>query len=144
MLALAKTPARDLAADITAALERTHDKVRGLCRGTLPIELEEGLLSGALEQLAMATSGSSRISCGFTCPHPDPVFDSRVSVHVYRIAQEAVANALRHSGAQSVQITLDQEDDETVLRIEDDGTGLRPSPPRPEAWACGPCAIAPD
>ena len=110
MLAPAKTPAGDLAADIIAALERTHDKVRGLCRGTLPIELEEGLLSGALEQLAVATSGSSRISCGFTCPYPDPVFDSRVSVHLYRIAQEAVANALRHSGAQGIQIMLEQEE----------------------------------
>ena len=128
MLAPAKTPAGDLAADIIAALERTHDKVRGLCRGTLPIELEEGLLSGALEQLAVATSGSSRISCGFTCPYPDPVFDSRVSVHLYRIAQEAVANALRHSGAQGIQIMLEQEEHETVLRIEDDGKGLSTKP----------------
>jgi signal transduction histidine kinase len=49
-------------------------------------------------------------------------------VHLYRIAQESVANALRHSGAQSVQITLDQEDGETVLRIEDDGKGLSTKP----------------
>ena len=100
MLAPATTPSGKLAADIAASVDRTHDKVRGLSRGMLPIELEEGLLAGALEQLAAATSGSSRIRCGFTCPHPDPVFDSRVSVHLYRIAQEAVTNALRHSGAQ--------------------------------------------
>ena len=124
MLAPAKTPAGKLAADIAAAIDRTHDKVRGLSRGMLPIELEEGLLAGALEQLAAATSGSSRIRCTFTCPHPDPVFDSRVSVHLYRIAQEAVTNVLRHSGAQSIRITLNQENGETGLRIEDDGTGL--------------------
>ena len=115
MLAPAKTPAGKLAADIAAAVDRTHDKVRGLCRGMLPIELEEGLLAGALEQLAAATSGSSRIGCKFACPHPDPVFDSRVSMHLYRIAQEAVANAVRHSGAHSIRITLDQENGETVL-----------------------------
>lgn len=109
-------------------MDRTHDKVRGLSRGMLPIELEEGLLAGALEQLATATSGSSHIRCGFTCADPEPVFDSRVSVHLYRIAQEAVTNALRHSGAQGIQITLDQEDGETVLRIEDDGTGLSTRP----------------
>ena len=48
MLAPAKTPAGKLAADIAAAVDRTHDKVRGLSRGMLPIELEEGLLAGAL------------------------------------------------------------------------------------------------
>jgi len=128
MLAPATTPSGKLAADIAASVDRTHDKVRGLSRGMLPIELEEGLLAGALEQLATATSGSSHIRCGFTCPDPDPVFDSRVSVHLYRIAQEAVTNALRHSGAQGIQITLDQEDGETVLRIEDDGTGLSTRP----------------
>ena len=124
MLAPAAAPAGKLAADITAALERTHDKVRGLCHAMLPVELEEGLLAGALEQLAAATSGSSRISCKFTCPHPDPVFDSRVSIHLYRIAQEAVTNAVRHSGAHGISITLARKDGETALSIEDDGTGL--------------------
>jgi PAS domain S-box-containing protein len=123
MLAPAKMPAAQLATDIVAAIDRTHDKVRGLSRGMLPIELEEGMLSSALEQIAAATSGSSRIRCEFACSHPDPVFDSRVSVYLYRIAQEAVANALRHSGAHSIRITLGQENGETSLRIEDDGRG---------------------
>ena len=124
MLATAETPAGKLAADIVAAVDRTHDKVRRLSRGILPIELEEGLLAVALEQLADATSASSRIRCEFTCSHPDPVFDSRISMHLYRIAQEAVANALRHSGAHRIRIALAQENGETTLGIEDDGTGL--------------------
>lgn len=124
MLAPATTPAGKLAADIAAALERTHAKIRRLCRGMLPLELEAGLLASALEQLAAATSENARLKCTFTCPHPDPVFDSRVSTHLYRIAQEAVANAVRHSRARSIRLTLAQEDGETVLRIEDDGKGL--------------------
>ena len=43
---------------------------------------------------------------------------------MYRIAQEAVANAVRHSGARNICITLDQQNGETVLSIEDDGRGL--------------------
>ena len=124
MLAPATTPAGKLAARIAAAVDRTHDKVRMLCRGVLPIELEEGLLAGALEQLAAATSSSSRISCKFDCSHLDPVFDNRVCVHLYRITQEAVTNVLRHSGARNIRITLALENGETVLGIEDDGTGL--------------------
>ena len=124
MLAPATSPPGKLATDIAAAIDRTHEKVRGLSRGMLPIELDEGLLASAIEQLATATSGSSRIHCEFACSHPDPVFDSRVSVHLYRIAQEAVSNALRHGEAQSIRISLGQENGETALRIEDDGTGL--------------------
>ena len=106
MLAPATTRAGKLAVDIAVALERTHDKIRWLCRGILPIELEEGLLAEALGQLTAATSESSRIRCEFACRHPDPVFDSRVSMHLYRIAQEAVSNAVRHSGAENIRIAL--------------------------------------
>ena len=90
----------------------------------MPIELGEGLLASALEQLAVATSASSQIRCEFTFRHPNPVLDSRISMHLYRIAQEAVANAQRHSGAQDIRIALAQENGETALGIEDDGTGL--------------------
>jgi signal transduction histidine kinase len=43
---------------------------------------------------------------------------------LYRIAQEAVTNAVRHSGAHGISITLARKDGETALSIEDDGTGL--------------------
>jgi signal transduction histidine kinase len=124
MLAPSKTPAGKLAANIAAAVDRTHDKVRGLTRGLLPVELEEGLLAEALGQLVAATTEGSRVACKLDCFHPDPVFDSRVSVHLYRIAQEAVSNAVRHSGAQSIRISLDQKSGEAALTIQDDGTGL--------------------
>ena len=124
MLPPAETPAGKLAAGVVATVKHAHDTVRGLSRGMLPLELEDGLLAVALEQLAAATSASSRIKCKFTCSQPDLVFDSRVSMHLYRIAQEAVANALRHSGAHSIRITLARENGEITLGIEDDGTGL--------------------
>ena len=141
MLGTATKPAKKLAAAIAAAVDRTHDKVRGLSRGILPIELEEGPLAGALEQLAVAARESSRIQCMFICSHPDPLFDSRVSMHLYRIAQEAVGNAMRHSRANHIRITLAQENGDTALRIEDDGAGCRPTLAHPRVWACGPCAI---
>ena len=123
MLSPAETPAGKLAAGVVATVKHAHDTVRGLSRGMLPLELEDGLLVVALEQLAVATSASPRIKCEATCSQPDLVFDSRVSTHLYRIAQEAVANALRHSGAHSIRITLAGENGEITLGIEDDGTG---------------------
>ena len=127
----AKGKAGELAANIAAALARTHDKVRGLSRGLLPLEIDEGLLGGALRQLASSTAGP-RTACTCDCCPPDPVFDSRVSVHLYRIAQEAVANALRHSGARHIHIALDRQRGEAVLIIEDDGGGLSTRPAQAE------------
>ena len=124
MLAPATTPVGKLAATIAAAIDRTYDKVRGLCRGMMPIELEEGLLAGALAQLVAATSGSSRVRCEFACSHLDPVLDRTISLQLYRIAQEAVTNALRHSRAHNIRIALACENGDSVLSIEDNGTGL--------------------
>jgi two-component system CheB/CheR fusion protein len=123
-VASSEMPAGKLVASIVAAVDRMHDKVRGLARGMSPMELEEGMLAGALKQLAATTSEISHIGCNFTGAHPDPVFNNRVSVHLYRIAQAAVANAVRHSGAHNIRITLDGKDGKTVLSIEDDGTGI--------------------
>ena len=65
----AATPAAKLAADIAKALDRTHDKARGLSRRMLPTELEQGLLGDALEQLAAAHIASSPcITCEVDCP----------------------------------------------------------------------------
>ena len=47
-----------------------------------------------------------------------------MAVHLYHIAQEAVSNAVRHSGARNIRIALEHEQGEAALRIEDDGGGL--------------------
>jgi len=97
----------------------------------LPVALEEGDLVGAIGQLAAAATTGSHIACAFHCSHPDLVGDSRVAMHVYRIAQEAVSNAVRHSGARNIRITLLQEHGETVLSVADDGAGLPGDAPPP-------------
>jgi PAS domain S-box-containing protein len=124
MLASASTPAARLAADVVASIDRTRAKARGLSRRLLPTELEEGLLAVAIQQLVAAVNTASRTTCLFGCTHPDPVFEGRVATHLYRIVQEAVSNAIRHGGARNIRIALDEEDGQTVLQIEDNGTGL--------------------
>jgi signal transduction histidine kinase len=108
---------------MAATVDRTRVKIRGLSHRLLPVELREGLLAVAVEELAAAVNTGSRIACTFDCTHPSAVFDSLAATHLYRIAQEAVSNAMRHSCARNIRITLNQDRAETVLRIEDDGTG---------------------
>jgi signal transduction histidine kinase len=124
MLAGLSDPVGKLAADVAATVERIRYKVRRFSRGMLPPEMEQGLLAAALEQLAAATTAGSRITCTFAGTNPYRSFDSRVATQLFRIAQESVANAARHSGAQRIRIELNHGRGGTELRVEDDGTGL--------------------
>ena len=53
------------------------------------------------------------------------VSDEGVALNLYRVAQEAVNNALKHARASEVIIGLREENDELVLTVKDDGTGIR-------------------
>jgi signal transduction histidine kinase len=55
------------------------------------------------------------------------VADETIGLHVYRIAQEAVKNAIKHSGAKNLLITLDKNKDHVCISVEDDGKGFTPS-----------------
>ena len=59
------------------------------------------------------------------CGQPRPL-PANVEFHLLRIAQEAVANALKHSGAKSISITLDYSGPDILLTVQDDGSGFAP------------------
>ena len=124
LLESSATPAGDLARTLTVTVERIRRKTRALSHGLLPVELEAGRLAEGLEKLVAATAASSRIRCMFTCAHPDIVRDSRIALHLYRIAQEALTNAVRHSGARQIEVILEEHNREIVLSIHDDGRGM--------------------
>jgi signal transduction histidine kinase len=58
-----------------------------------------------------------------------PALDTRVEAALYRVAQEALHNALRHSGASGVRVTLSKTARRVVLEVSDDGTGFAPEAP---------------
>ncbi|MBI3191291.1 MAG: histidine kinase, partial [Pedosphaera parvula] len=60
------------------------------------------------------------------CDKPVLVEDNKVATHLYRIAQEAVSNAIRHGRAKRIEIRLSQKDGALLLSIQDNGTGLPP------------------
>jgi two-component system, LuxR family, sensor kinase FixL len=95
-----------------------------LCAGLFPVELDSEGLDTALEQLAHSQEQLFNVPCRFQCGDGVRAIDKSAALHAYRIAQEAVANAMKHSAAKHVSILLTQEDARTVLTIEDDGKGL--------------------
>ncbi|MDR3403782.1 MAG: sensor histidine kinase [Chthoniobacter sp.] len=98
---------------------------RNLARGLAPVELEAEGLMAAFHELAKTTTERFNIDCRFEAPHPVLIDDSATSTHLFRIAQEAVSNAIKHGSAQRVTIGLFHEAEDMNLVVIDDGGGFR-------------------
>jgi signal transduction histidine kinase len=114
------------AGKLVGLIEEGIDLTRSLARGLFSPDLERGGLAVALEGLAHNTRERSGINCEFH--HNDENHlescDAAVLTQFYRIAQEAVANAVKHARAGRIVIELDAADGEMRLNIFDDGVGL--------------------
>ena len=72
----------------------------------------------------MCTQERAGIVCRFSCDAPVCIFDEVAGSNLYRIAQEAVNNAVKHADAQSISIGLGAVEEEVTLTIKDDGAGF--------------------
>jgi PAS domain S-box-containing protein len=123
-LASRAMPESEDAAKIVKYVTQAIDRARELAKGLTPVELNaEGLMT-ALADYARQVEELFRIRCEFRCEHPILIEDDTAAVHLYRIAQEAVNNAIRHGKAQRVTIGLRASGNRDVLTITDDGIGL--------------------
>lgn len=114
--------ARRLAQGISAANGRLH----ALARGLVPVPIDPEHLEPALSELARSTRETFHVACRFEPARAARIPDADTATHLYRIAQEAVRNATRHSNADRVGIRLTAPDTGLVLEITDNGVGLPP------------------
>ena len=129
----------------TAALAKqlAHDPVKGghaasivelirngarqawmLARGLSPVTLESHGLMSALRELTANSGKLFQITCRFDCPRPVLVPNNAVATHLYRIAQEAITNAVKHGHARSVVVSLSRTRSSATLAVTDNGTGF--------------------
>jgi PAS domain S-box-containing protein len=99
-------------------------EARATARGLFPVQLESDGLASALQQLANGMSTRFKVDCRVEQTATVPIYDNTIATHLYRIAQEAVNNAVKHSKATSVVIRLATRDSRLELGIEDDGLGI--------------------
>lgn len=99
-------------------------QTRFLARGLVPVGSEPEALQNGLTELAARITALGKFRCSFECPRPVQVADPVVAGHLYRIAQEAVNNAMKHANARRVVIRLTEEDTALTLSISDDGSGI--------------------
>ncbi len=112
------------ASAIAKLVNETLTHTRMLARGASPIDAGAEGLMGALKELASTTARTYGIACHFTCPKPVLVASSLNAGHLYRIAQEAVHNAVEHGKARRIAIELAASPASSCLRIVDDGRGF--------------------
>jgi two-component system, LuxR family, sensor kinase FixL len=124
---LTKKSKRDAtqAGKIAGHVRRTISHTRMLARGLSPVEVEANGLMSALGELSKSASALLRIDCRFHCPKPVLVKDNATATHLYRIAQEAINNAVKHGRATQVNIELLIKGKLRRLEVTDNGTGFR-------------------
>jgi signal transduction histidine kinase len=123
---------RPEAADANKVVELVEEGIslsRKLAKGLHPFEMEADGLMRALEELVATSSELFKVSCRFECDSPVLIRDGATSAHLYRIAQEAVSNAVKHGKARNVVVQLEAVEDGIALRVRDDGIGLPDSLP---------------
>jgi signal transduction histidine kinase len=105
-------------------VEEAIELTRTLARGLHPMEMSGEKLVDSFQALAAHISEQFKIACEFECLQMPLLRDVNVSTHLYRIAQEAINNAVRHGRAKKIEIAIEALENEIVLTITDDGLGL--------------------
>ena len=116
---------------IQAALNEAIAQARSLARGLHPVAAEPNGLMVALAELAARTRKLFQVGCRFHCRRPVLVQDSAVATHLFRIAQEAVTNAIKHGKPGRVEISLTKLPGRICLAVRDDGSGMAAPPKKP-------------
>lgn len=124
-LAEKSLPEASDAARVHALVNETIRQTRLISHGLSPhIMGPEGLVE-ALQQLADDVNSLGTIECRFECDGEPHITDTLIARGLYRIAQEAVNNALKHSQAKNIMIELTALGGETRLAVIDNGIGIR-------------------
>ncbi len=118
-----------LAARLTEGIALVNRHVQSLARGLVPVPIDAGSLCPALAELARSTAESARVACEFTLEGEVRLPNSGTATHLYRIAQEAVRNALQHAQADRIAIRLEARGGTVCLEVRDNGIGLPPRTP---------------
>ena len=113
-------------ADALAA--EAHAELRAIIDGLAPPDLQAGGLAESLRRYAVLAGRAHGVTIEFTAGDL-PALGARVEAALYRVAQEALHNALRHSGAARISLSLSRVARRVVLEVSDDGHGFVPEAP---------------
>jgi signal transduction histidine kinase len=129
-LAAKSLPEAADAGKVVELVEEGIELARNLARGLYPVEMEaEGLMT-AFRDLADNITKGTKVRCVFEYGAPVLMHDDAAATHLYRIAQEAVRNALQHGKPKRIGLTLSERNGLVTLTVEDDGVGVPEEVPK--------------
>jgi signal transduction histidine kinase len=131
-LVQAASPHAAAAAKISKLLDGAVALTRNLARGLQPVAAEPKGLMCALEDLASRVTDLFKVSCHLECPRSVLVRNNAAATHLYRIAQEAVTNSIKHGRARVIRIGLSANSGRIALSVSDNGVGLKKSVSQPK------------
>ena len=117
-------PRADDLTEITEHIKEADQYARDLSHGLIPVDVEANGLSEALRRLAQNAERMYNADCTFQEVETAHVHDNTTAAHLYRIAQEAVNNAVRHGDADHIRLLLAAGPDQIRLQVRDDGSGF--------------------
>ena len=123
-LASEQRPEAELANRISSLLDESITESRRVARGLYPVRLQSEGLAPALSELAASARERFKVHCLCQTGADDLQCDTTTATHLYRIAQEAVNNAVKHSGAGNIVLRLSSSPEGIDLEIKDDGKGI--------------------
>lgn len=119
-----ETPTINEITALSALLEEAIDEAHGVAKGLCPLESSPDAVKAAMRTLTRRTQRISGVSCRLITTGDTRVQDPVIAQHLFRIAQEAVSNAVRHARATRITVELRGTQNGVSLRVEDDGDGM--------------------
>ncbi len=123
----AGTEAGELAGKIAKFAEDASQQVRSIYYGLTPAQLTLEGLASALEELVINTDALPNITCTYEHDGRVEVTELEEKLHLYRIVQEAVNNALKHARASNILVSFRGEQENIIIRVTDNGIGFDPT-----------------
>lgn len=110
--------------EITDMIKEADRFARTLSHNLIPVEVDAGGLKNSIEQLCRRARKLFNISCDFDHQGDTNMQSQNISIHLYRIAQEAISNAVKHGNASRVEVSLKGDRNGVRLVITDNGIGF--------------------
>ena len=112
--------------ELSGLIKQTLEHVRTIAHGLRAVGDHPDDLSKSLAELVKQSRKASALKCGFHHPKPVPLSDPIAANHLFRIAQEAITNAIKYCNGSHIGVSLSRNERELVLSITDDGKGINP------------------
>lgn len=110
--------------EISTLIKETNEQVRNLIRGIYPVKVEHNALQFAIEELAAEIERVYGVSCHVERKGRSSINDFTKITHLYYIAKESVNNAIKHSKAENIMISLTVDDSSFDMSIKNDGVPI--------------------